>query len=532
MQDAIHGVLKLRTCFLRSYAALPMGNKLASVAHLKQLIKTVPKKVHGLVLSDVSPIDRQNFKSFEKCMSKRTRMALQEYIPGSEATSFFLDLCSKVSTSLMDYDTTPYERIEMLFHAIFFLRIWRKWIIESKYILSENFITANAYLCTELNGANLLKLIRMFRDENKPELFLTTMFDSQACERAFRQLRSMGTPNFTKINFTLLELLHMVRRIEVQNEIVYLKLSGLDIKLPKLEKNHQTTKIYELPSEEEIEECVKRAKGFAIHDAERFDMKVNPDDIDACELNIPNVLRDNLRDNEETSDDENESELDINDVEDSTENINDLPENDEDPFLEEEEDHQRTFIYTTDNLGRKQLLRKSTLVWLLSEGTKKISSDRLIRVQNTSKPSVSIDESLVVSKVYVSKQIKLGDWCFFNMKRDRNLNGNEMIHIGCIHAFRFANRRLVKDKIYKFESVDLDDDNRPNLEVLSSWHLINDEAILIPSSVDFISLDKYIATVPSPSVDPDTRELFFNKIAFKAIENATLEIVNGNGKEN
>ncbi|XP_055308257.1 uncharacterized protein LOC129572338 [Sitodiplosis mosellana] len=524
MQDATHGILKLRTCFLRSYAALPMGNKLASVAHLKLLIRNAPKEVHGLVLSDVSPIDRQNFKSFEKCMNIRTRRALQEYIPDSEATSFFLDLCLKVSTSLMDYDITPYERIEMLFHAIFFLRIWRKWIIQSKYILRENFITSNAYLCTELNGANLLKLIRIFRDENKPELFLTTMFDSQACERAFRQLRSMGTPNFTKINFTLLELLHMVRRIEVQNEIVYSKLSGLDIKLPKLEKKHQTTKIYNLPNEEEIEECLKRAKRFAINDADRFEMQINPDEIDECEINILSGLRgDEETSDSYNSDDENESEIDIDDADDFTENINDVPENDETPFLEEEEDHQRAFISTTDHLGRKQLLRKSTLVWTLSEGTKKISSDRLIRVQEKSKPGVSTDSS-PPSTVYISKQIKLGDWCFFNMKRD----GNEMVHIGLVHAFRFANRKLVKDRIYKFDSVNLDDYNRPNLEILSSWYLINDKGSLIPASVEFISLHKYIATVPSPSVDPDTRTLFFDQIDFKAMESATLEIVNAN----
>lgn len=524
MQDAIHGDLKIRTCFLRSYAALPMGKKLASVAHLKLLIRDALKQVHGLVLSDVSPTDRQNFKSFEKCMDIRTRKALQEYIPDSEATAFFLELCLKVSSSLMDYDITPYQRIEMLFHAIFCLRIWRKWIIQSKHVLRENFITSNAYLCTELNGANLLKLIRILRNENKPELFLITIFDSQACERAFRQLRSMGTPNFTKINFTLFELLHMVRRIEVQNEIVYSKLSGLDVKLPKLEKKHQTTKIYNLPSEEEIDECLKRAKRFALNDAARFEMHVNPDEIDTCEINIPN----SLRGDEELSDDGSESEIDcIDDTEHFTENINDAIETDEVPFLEEEEqDQQRAFISTTDHLGRKQLLRKSTLVWMLSEGTKKISSDRLIRVQekrNAINPSVANDSS-PLNTVYVSKQIKLGDWCCFNIKRD----ANEMVHIGLVHAFRFANRKLVKDKIYKYDSVNLEDINRPNFEVLSSWHLINEQAVLIPASVEFISLDKYIATVSSPMVDPDTRALFFDEIDFKTMESAVLEITNAN----
>lgn len=188
MQDATHGGLKLRTCFLRSYAALPMGSKLVSVSHLKLLIRTVPKSIHGLVLSDVSPVDRQNFKSLEKCMSVRTRNTLRSFIPDSEATQIFLQICFELTSSLMDHEITPYELIEMIFHSIYFLRIWRKWILQSNYILRENFITSNAYECAELNAENLLKLIRKFRDENKPELFLTTLFDSQACERAFRQL--------------------------------------------------------------------------------------------------------------------------------------------------------------------------------------------------------------------------------------------------------------------------------------------------------------------------------------------------------
>lgn len=90
MQDATHGGLKLRTCFLRSYAALPMGSKQASVAHLKILIRKAPKSEHGLVLSDVSPVDRQNYKSLEKCMSIKTRNALRTYVPESEATEFFV----------------------------------------------------------------------------------------------------------------------------------------------------------------------------------------------------------------------------------------------------------------------------------------------------------------------------------------------------------------------------------------------------------------------------------------------------------
>lgn len=521
MQDGVHGGLRFRTCFLRSYAALPMGKKLASVAHLKSLIRDTPKSIHGLVFTDVSPIDRQNFKSLQKSMSIRTRDALSKFVPDSEGTVFFLQLCDELTSSLMDYDITPYERIETIFHAIFFLRIWRKWILKSKYVLKENFITSNSYICTELNGSNLLKLIRIFRDRKKPELFLTTLFDSQACERAFRQLRSMSSPNFTKINFHLLELLHMVKRLEVQNEILYSKLSSSDIKLPKLEKKRKTTAIYALPTEEEIEECLNRAKRSALNDALHFEMEIDSDEIDVCEVPIPNRLEtdEELNENYDCEDDI-ENEIGHEHLEDTYE-----AEDDGGILQEEEDDQQRAFITITEHSGRKKLLRKSTLVWILSEGTRKISSDRLIRVQdkkNAVDPSISIDPSKS-DIVYESKYIKIGDWCFFK--------AGEEVYIGLLHAFRYANRRLVKDKSYKFESVNLVD--KPNLskelEVLSTWYLVNHEAVLVPASVEnhqFISMENYVATISiSPTIDRDTRSLFFSVDDFKAIDAAVLKLI-------
>lgn len=522
MQDATHAGLKLRTCFLRPFAALPIGTKLASVAHLKVLIRSVPKSVHGLVLSDVSPVDRQNFKSLEKCMSIRTCDALRRYVPDSEATEFFLRLCSEITSSLMDMDITPYERIEMIFHSIFFLRIWRKWIIQSKYNLRENFITSNAYECAELNAANLLKLIRMFRDEKTPELFLTTLFDSQACERAFRQFRSMGTPNYTKINFTLYELLHMIRRLEVQNEILYSKLSDLDIRFPKLEKKRKTTKIFALPTEEEINECLNRAKRFAINDASKFGMHVNPEEIDHAETYYSNRLEtDDEMDECYDDDDDDESGIEIHSREDL----------DNHGILDDEndtgdEDLPRSFLIMTDHLGNKKSIRKSTFVWLLSEGVNRISSDRLVRVQQKEEPSnPATVEPLEQSIVFVSKVLSIGDWCIFKLRND----DVEMVHIGLIHAFRVANKKLFKDKKYRYDSVNLIDKPNIELEVLSTWYFINDKAGLEPANIEshsFVGLNNYVATVSmGPKTDPDTRNLFFDENEFNEIKNGILRLI-------
>lgn len=81
MQDGIHEGLKLRNRMLKPWEPMAMGNKQVSASHLKILIQEVPKIKHGLVYSDISPDDRQNFKSLQKCMDIRVRNALHAFVP-------------------------------------------------------------------------------------------------------------------------------------------------------------------------------------------------------------------------------------------------------------------------------------------------------------------------------------------------------------------------------------------------------------------------------------------------------------------
>lgn len=463
-------------------------------------------------------------------MNIRVRNALSQFIPDSEATVFYLQLCSEIASSLMDHDIIPQQRIEMLFHVVYFLRIWKKWIQSSGYS-SRNFLTSNAYMCIETNAENLLKLVRRFRDEEKQELFLTTLFDSQACERAFRQFRAMGTPNFTRVNFTLYELLHMTRRIEVQNDILYTKLPH--VTLPKLEKSREMTKIYALPSEEEITQCLIRAKRFALEDASKFGMQINSIEIDECELPIPKKI---VNDNEEHAqwDDTESDENFENDAFTAYDEVDDdfhFPENDD--------TLQHGFLHITDpaNPNKKLLMRKSTFVWHLTEGSKKMSSDRLIRVQQTESPTnlqqitknCSRDITFALAKnVAVNKYIQIGDWCVF-----KRSTSDDLICIGSILGFKFGKGRTAKEKRYKGDSVDLKEYQKGTakaneLQVLSSWYNINEMKHLIPVKDEnhfFINIENYVATIAKPVNDKDTAVLFFPERDFEEMENDILAIL-------
>lgn len=162
MQDAVHKGTKLRNRLLVPSIHLPLGASLISISHLKLLINKVPKEQHGLVLSDICPNDRQNFGSLPKMMHQRVIDSLKKHIIGSEGTVMYLKICAEITSSLIDEDMQPEDRIYTLLHATFFIRAWRAWLNIQSLNLAENFITNNAYTCLEINAANLILLARKF----------------------------------------------------------------------------------------------------------------------------------------------------------------------------------------------------------------------------------------------------------------------------------------------------------------------------------------------------------------------------------
>lgn len=190
----------MRNRMLKYSILLPMGNKQVSIAHLKILLNEVGKEVHGLVWSDLSTDDRQNFGSLQKVMDSRVLKALEKYVPDSEATVKYIELCKDITQSFLDVSLSPLERISMIWRSLYFCRAWRTWIkmhdndtSPVKYKLDDNFISDNAFTCLEINAFGLLHLITKLRDSGEPHLFLISLFSSQGCEALFRQFRSMSS---------------------------------------------------------------------------------------------------------------------------------------------------------------------------------------------------------------------------------------------------------------------------------------------------------------------------------------------------
>lgn len=499
IQDLEHIITKLRNRILDSSICMPMGNELVSVSHLHILLKNVPKQVHKLVKTDIKPEDRQNFRSMEKIMQPHVISALQEYVPDSEATIQYINLCRDLFYSFIDLSLTPRERVYLNWRAVFFFRIWRSWVSKN-YNLKENFITSQTYTCIEINGHSLIQLILKLQKEQRAELFLPILFNSQPCEKIFRSIRSMTSIYWTRINGSMKDILHILKRIELLNEITYLKLPACGIEVPEIKRSSKMTQ-YELPDENELYIALQEAKEYAVKIAESFGMKISPSESLSCELNVTDKLK--LRKKLPTIDNADKEEH-----------------CDTDPAFKNS-----PFVIITGEDGKEKTVRKSSLVWCLSNAPEKLSSDRLRRVQGSAverhhrkerekeRVQISSQHAMVSEYIYKAQLIQIGDWCFFSKTDGSKRKGNTKLAerrcvgrrsgrhnalndliFGCVLAFKFVDGKKNHDSL---QSHVLCSESNLNTKVLAKWYTYENGELKKIERVHqdfYINLTDYIAT--------------------------------------
>lgn len=525
LQDILHIATKLRNRLLNLLICLVIGFKVACVSHLKMLLNLVPKDVHGLVYSDICPDDRQNFGSLSKIMDPRVRKALAEHIVDSEATIEYIRICSDITTSLYKVDLPPLERIFLSWRVTYFLRAWRIFITQTEGLtLENNFITTNAYSCIELNSQNLVTLIKKFRDENMDKFFLPSIFNSQPCEETFRKMRSMGTVNYTKINFTLLELIHLVKRVEIMNEIMYFKLADTDICFPRDPVKKQNENKFKLPNDTEIEKILQQASSAALSDARKFGINVTADEIADCKLKEVEIDL-NLDD-----DNINSENIDLgiashdDDILKCHQNLKNYPQHSQD-------DESSSFVNINGKSGVKTV-RKSSLMWNLSSNKDKISSDRVKRVRGTNKKSCRqlefVDVTAIDKPLYVAEKVKIGDWCIFKNVFEETAN---TFILGNIISFQYASKsKAYKERKYTWDFAPPSETEKDlrKIEVLSFWYRIDTNGVIdsfILPKCTFISIDYYFATLLYHVIDRNSiGKIVLSEKHLTSIQNALKDI--------
>lgn len=414
---------KLRNRILRVTAMLPFGNGIVSNTFFKILIDTISKDKHCLTESDINPKDRQYFLSASKMRNTNTQQCLLEYVPGSKPTVLYLRMMQSVTRSMLDPNLTIKERIAHMWYGVFVVRIWRSWLSgfaaknKSKknvhhstdgptYSLLENFISCNAYTCIEINAHALILLIIKLRDINRPELFLTHLLGSQSSESTFRQLRSMTSTQSTVINFTMLEMINRLQKVQLQSDIV--TAAPDEIKFPRIQNKKTSTQLSEFPTDEEIRDLIEDAKKKASADVLEIgiDVEKTPTIDFKCQVLYENTTSGS--DDLEYLYDPDDKDVEINDTEDDTEHVESFDNLGEDESYSElskdlnalssitgplnlkehtysgiDLSETSPYCIVSDGSGNNKPVRKSTICWLLSRNKHSLSSDRLTRVKQS-----------------------------------------------------------------------------------------------------------------------------------------------------
>ncbi len=157
------------------------------------------------------------------------------------------------------------------------------------YNLKENFINSNLYTCIELNAHALVKkiLVDDSCEDNiccdRNEIFFPNLLASQPCESTFRQVRSFTSTFSTVVNFTMLDIMHRIKKIQLQNEIF--RTSNGKITFPRIEKKAAMAEVskeqyqFESLTEAVIIVEIEKARNTVLSDLENLG-------IDSSKLNF------------------------------------------------------------------------------------------------------------------------------------------------------------------------------------------------------------------------------------------------------
>lgn len=381
VQDPIHIATKLRNFILRTtwnLRSLPFGQ--GNFIQLKLLYYSIDhftKDKHELTTSILNPADKQNFRSVEKMCSVKVTNLLKSSVKGSHATVVFLEIIRDVTDAFLNPNLMPLERIRKVWYCVFLIRMWKKYIMTHRsYTLKKNFLTANCYSCIELNAHSLIQIMVYLRSINRPELFLPHLFGSQQCESVFRQLRSLTSTFSTVANCTTKEALNRFSKLHILNEITH---STSYFKYPRLGSKKHSNNSFELPTIAKIVKEIEQCSTNAIETALQFDLITEDDAYDpelfSCSIK-PYSPKPEARESPKLILTPRILKLShVNGITLKNFASTKVCVDETSPLIE-------LFF---ENNTKRIVVKKSSFVWLLRKDWRRMSSDRLLRVQHSSR---------------------------------------------------------------------------------------------------------------------------------------------------
>lgn len=173
------------------------------------------------------------------------------------------------------------------------------------------------------------------------------------------------------------------------------------------------------------------------------------------------------------------------------------------------------FTKVTNANGTTKVVRKSSILWALTDTKSSLSNERVVRVTQkaiekvnkrtllgsncvvTAAPGKGSDE---VALVWSGENLRIGDWCFF-LKEDRFDSLDDLL-VGRIVGFEYIVAKSAREKQYTWNSAPVKTNIEPSLrrgiKVLASWYEYRENGKIIPIESGakhfFIDINHYIGT--------------------------------------
>lgn len=408
-QDTVHIATKLRNLLMRTISnakKLPFGKYFIDWHHLETLLEAFPKDEHQLTASVLNPVDRQNFSSALRMCHPRVIEMLGEHIQKSDGTAFFLQMVRDFIEAYMNRNLTPLQRVRNMWYSLFVIRIWRTFIVsKKKYTLKDNFLTANSYTCIEMNAHSLVMSLIYLKENDQADLFKPHLYESQPCESTFRKLRSFTSTYSTVANCTVKESNSRISKIQLQNDIIYGTLT--QFKYPRLGRaNISSNETMQLPTKDEIINVILQCQREAIETAKKIGLISNRSrNMYVCKV-LPYETTLNRCTRRKLQNDliANYNNVNIIDTENFGSKLNNFANEFELCAL----DQTSPYVEIPNEFDRR-IVKKTSLCWLLRSDCRRLSSDRLVRVQYSRnlkkrmKRKTNLKSSAVRSKKIFSK---------------------------------------------------------------------------------------------------------------------------------
>lgn len=308
----------------------------------------------------------------------------------------------------------------------------------------------------------------------------------------------MTTANWTRINSTLHDVLQMISRIEMQNNIAFFNLPDL-MTLPRIHNKPGNHKVYKLPTNEQLQNVIDQALKVALYDANKIGVLVSAGEISFCELSKRNISSrvKTISNFEDIDNSEEEDNLNI----DFAETVDCTYFRDYSDVVDEIDGNSR-FVQVLHTDGSKKVLSKGSVVWRMTQSIKPLSKDRLKRVQtpkedvsecskNKGNPKTTTQSRQTKAKkidlwndLCFMDEIQIGEYCLFRKDEESidiiEENFYKHIVVGMILAFKYITGKNDKEKQYSLEEAPVIHNslNQRGIEVLALWYSLNGDLTL------------------------------------------------------